>query len=242
MTCRLIFVICSNRLTTMQPEYLIGSINRLVFEWQKRGLAIDSRNHHAYQRANGISEVTWGNDGYVLKDNAFSSLSEYCSLIENQQYSMLLSDGAFFQISYQIHRQEVVSHRLCWYPSPIELPEYFEREEIVEIVLNKMSSGDLDDFKSRSPLRFDYAPSQAAEDHPHTHFHIGHEDCRIPVKSALSLRSFISFIANNFYPDLAVNPKMHDEVANWFCDDNLTQLQKERFHINIIPPNVIANY
>lgn len=217
----------------MTPEQLITSINQLIFDWQKCGLALDSRNHQAYQRANGIIEVTWGNDGFVLKDNTFASLEEYCSLIESRQYSMLLVDGSMIQLSYKLDRRNIVGHRLCWYPSPIELDEDIDYYSIVDYVLDRMSSGEMHLFKSRSPLRFDFAPEQAKEEHPITHLHLGHEDCRIPVKCSLSIKTFMSFIVENFYPEIKQNKALYSTCAHWFSGDLLTEGQRLRHHLNI---------
>ncbi|WP_448125761.1 DUF2290 domain-containing protein [Pseudomonas veronii] len=217
----------------IQSEELITAINQLIFEWQKTGLIIDSRNHQAYQKSNGLVEVTWGNDGYVLKENDFSTLSEYCSLVESRQYSMLLADGSFFQISYGLRRREIVRHRLCWYPSPVKFSEeLMDSGGIIDEVLERMAKGDTSFFQSRSPLRFDYSPDDASEMHPEVHLHIGHEDCRIPVKSALSLRSFMVFVVENFYADISAGSRLHRDALNWFCGDKLTHDQRQRVHIN----------
>lgn len=221
----------------MTSEQLIASINQLIFDWQKYGLVLDSRNHQAYQRANGVIEVTWGNDGYILKDNTFASLEEYCSLIESRQYSMLLTDGSMLQLSYKLDRREITGHRLCWYPSPVELDEKIDIYSIVDYVLERMATGDTRFFRARSPLRFDFAPEQAKEDHPVTHLHLGHEDCRIPVKSSLSLKAFMSFIVENFYPEVKENKSLHSASAHWFSGDLLTDGQRLRHHINIRHPS-----
>lgn len=219
----------------IQPEDLISAINQLIFEWQKSGFIIDSRNHQAYQKSNGLVEVTWGNDGYVLKENDFSTLSEYCSLIENRQYSMLLVDGSFFQISYGLRKREVVRHRLCWYPSPIKFADdLMDSGGIIDAVLDKMAKGDTSFFQSRSPLRFDFSPDDASDLHPEVHLHIGHEDCRIPVKSALSLRAFMMFVVENFYVDISTSSRLHREALNWFCGDKLTHNQRQRIHFNCL--------
>jgi hypothetical protein len=218
----------------MTSDQLIASIHQLIFEWQKCGLILDSRNHQGYQRANGIIEVTWGNDGYVLKDNSFASLDEYCSLIESRQYSMLLSDGSMLQISYKLDRQDIVGHRLCWYPSPIDLDEEAYSYRIIDNILDRMASGDTSSFRARGPLRFDFAPEQAHEEHPETHLHLGHEECRIPVKSSLSIKSFMTFIVENFYPDVLANNSLHSNCADWFTGDSLTEKQRFKHHLNIL--------
>lgn len=220
----------------MTSDQLIGHIHQLIFEWQRCGLVLDSRNHQAYKRANGIVEVTWGNDGYVMKNNDYASLDEYCSLIESKQYSMLLSDGAMIQVSYKFEQKRIVGHRLCWYPSPIEIDENVDGYSLVDYVLEQMASGNTQNFRSRGPLRFDYAPDQAREDHPVSHLHLGHEDCRIPVKSSLSIRAFMMFIVQNFYPAIIQKAALHAEAAHWFCADALTEGQRFRHHLAINHP------
>ncbi|MGR5309560.1 DUF2290 domain-containing protein [Photobacterium damselae] len=180
-----------------------------------------------------MKEVSWGNDGYILKDEEFSSISEYCSLVENRQYSMLLNDGSLFQISYSLDRSKIVKHRLCWYPCPIQVDAAdLDGSDITDIILEKMSKGDIESFRSRSPLRFDYAPKQSKENHPTVHMHMSEESCRIPVKSPLCLKEFVTFIVTNFYDCLVQDTSLYQELRTWDGIDTLTQGQKERLHIN----------
>ena len=222
-----------NRLR-ITPDKLIQNINDLVFEWQKCGLVYDSRNHKGYSKSENVTEITWGNDGFILKDQEFSTISEYCALIENKQYSMLLTDGSFFQISYSLKRNKIVKHRLCWYPSPIKIStEDLQDSDISDLVLDKMGSLDLNEFKNRSPIRFDYAPAQKSEEHAEVHLHINEESCRIPVKSPLCLRKFIYFIINNFYEDIKEFESLYKKANTWDVKDTLTNGQKSGLHLNI---------
>ncbi len=215
--------------------HLVESINRFIFNWQIKGLVHDSRNHTIFRKSGGLKEVTWGNDGYILKDEEFSSISEYCSLVENRQYSMLLSDGSLFQISYTLDRSTIVKHRLCWYPCPIQVDSYdLDSSDITDIILEKMSQGDIESFRSRSPLRFDYAPNQATEEHATVHMHLSEETCRIPVKSPLCLKEFVTFIVLNFYDVLVQDPSLYQELKTWGRIDTLTPGQKSRLHINTL--------
>jgi hypothetical protein len=216
------------------PDKLIQNINDLIFEWQKCGLVYDSRNHKGYVKSKGVTEVTWGNDGFILKDQEFSTISEYCALIENKQYSILLNDGSFFQISYSLKRNKIIKHRLCWYPSPIRIStEDLQNSNISDLILDKMDSLDLNEFKNRSPIRFDYAPDQKSEEHAEVHLHINEESCRIPVKSPLCLRKFICFIINNFYEDIKKLESLYKTANTWSGIDTLTAGQKAELHINI---------
>ncbi|AZL84316.1 DUF2290 domain-containing protein [Aliivibrio salmonicida] len=219
----------------IRDVHLVESINKFIFQWQIKGLVHDSRNHSVFRKAGGLKEITWGNDGYILKDEEFSSISEYCSLVENRQYSMLLCDGSLFQISYTLDRSTIVKHRLCWYPCPIHVDSSdLDGNDITDIILEKMSTGDIESFRARSPLRFDYAPSQATEDHPTVHMHLSEETCRIPVKSPLCLKEFVTFIVRNFYDVLTQDPSLYQNLKTWGRIDTLTQEQKNRLHINTL--------
>ena len=54
-------------------------------------------------------------------------------------------------------------------------------------------------LRVRAPLRFEYDPANAGEDHPASHLHLGRTDCRIPVSCPLSLDTFLRFIFKRFY-------------------------------------------
>lgn len=212
---------------------LVKGVNDLIFEWQKAGLVSDSRIHSAFRRAGGLCEVTWGDDGYVLKDDKFASLNEYINLVDNRQYSMLLSEGDMLQFSFTLNRDEVVKHRLCWYPCPLSLSrEEVENSGLTDAIIERMSSGCFEDFYSKSPLRFDFDPVNSSEDHPEVHLHMVSEDCRIPVKTPLCLKKFLDFIVENFYSNSKELLKLNESATSWGEVDKLTAIQKSKFHIN----------
>lgn len=220
---------------TINVKMIADAINELLFNWARAGLILDSRTHKGYRRSNGEVEITWGDDGFILTDNNFSTLSEYCALLESRQYSMLLQDGSIFQISFTIKRDRIVKHRLCWYPCPVALSaEVSDADEIISIILGLMASGAIDNFLSKTPLRFDFSPDDAAEHHPVTHLHLMHEDCRIPVKSPLCLKQFMTFIVENFYKDIQEFDVLYKAAKSWPGGDTLTAGQRGRFHLNIL--------
>lgn len=218
----------------IRPQVLATAIDDLIFAWQKHELVLDSRKHKIYRKGNGINEVTWGNDGYILKDEKFCSLSEYAALLENRQYSMLLSDGSLFQFSFSFSRELIVKHRLCWYPAPIAIsPQELETSDIQELILNNMKDANLENFLSRSPIRFDYSESDGSDDHPEVHLHVSVESCRIPVRTPLCLNKFLMFVVENFYPELPRDSPLTRQAKTWAGKDTLTASQKAKMHINI---------
>ena len=218
------------------PINLAKGVNDLIFRWQSIGLVSDSRQHKVYQRSAGLNEVTWGNDGYVLKGNSFASLQEYIDLVDSRQYSALMTNGDLFQISFSLKRNEIVKHRLCWYPCPIKLDQEDSDCGVIEAILDRMSSARFDDFLSRSPIRFDYDDNSFSEFHPKSHMHMISENCRIPVKTPLCLRMFSDFIFSNFYSDAADLENLNKDATTWTAIDCLTEGQKYRMHLNIFHP------
>jgi hypothetical protein len=51
----------------------------------------------------------------------FTSLHEYRSIIEKRLYHFLLCDGATFQFRYIIDHDQIIQHRLCYYPCPVRI-------------------------------------------------------------------------------------------------------------------------
>ena len=62
----------------------------------------------------------------------------------------------------------------------------------------------------RSPLRFDFDPSNTSDLHPATHVHMQHADCRISAKRPICFNTFIKFVFKNFYPNCC--PSILDDL------------------------------
>lgn len=209
-------------------------MNDLIYQWQKKGLLSDTRQHSPFKRSNGLLEVTWRNEGYVLKNNNFATFQEYVDLIENRQYSALMANGDFFQISYSIRKDTIVKHRLCWYPCPIEiLSDDLENGGIIDALLDRMSGAKLNQLQSKGPVRFDYDSLEYSEEHPEIHLHMIDENCRIPVKTPLCLRNFFDFIFRNFYSHTPELVTLNSKTKTWNTLDRLTDYQRSIMHLNI---------
>lgn len=218
----------------ISPGKLVSGINDFIFEWKKLGIVSDSRLHSSFKKSGSLIEVSWANDGYVLKDEQFASLSEYINLVENRQYSLLMDRGDMFQISFTLNRDQLVKHRLCWYPCPIRLSrDEIENSNVVDAIVERMNNAEVKDFYSKSPIRFDFDPKGATEKHPVSHLHLISEDCRIPVKTPLCLRKFMDFVTSNFYTDLEEICKLNNSTITWNRIDSLTAGQKKKLHLNI---------
>jgi len=129
----------------------------------------------------------------------FASVVEYRTFVEQGLFSCILMDGALIHISYDFDGDELVRHKLLYYPCPYILPPELLREEPLLDVLEYVSSCGSGDLRLRSPLRFDYDPLNAKEHHAHSHLHLVSEDCRWPVVGPVSIGRFIDYVFRHFY-------------------------------------------
>lgn len=99
---------------------------------------------------------------------------EYQYLIDSQQYSLLLSDGSFFQFFYQYDKSEnLLSARLAFYPRPLSTRDSLEEiivaaddaaeREDDELFNHLYNWTEMMDLKNQTPsntshIRFDYDP------------------------------------------------------------------------------------
>jgi len=65
----------------------------------------------------------------------------------------------------------------------------------------------------RSPIRFDYTPTETAEFHPASHLTVNDPSCRIPARAPLSFDTFIKLIFENFYIEAWQSPSVSRGLA-----------------------------
>src|SRR5579872_5540794 len=189
-------------------------IERLTYEFLAHGLALTNNGVAVYTQKRR-SVITWRSDvgDFAFKSEVFASISEYCNLLANRQYSFVLFDGSLIQISYVLERTDVIKHRLCYYPCPIVI----NNEDLVDFgLLDLIELIDYEEFRIRlrlqSPIRFDLDLDSVAGDHPASHLHLSREDCRVPVCAPLSIGQFIGFVFRHFYPD---QWGRHEFIRKW---------------------------
>jgi hypothetical protein len=209
----------------MTPRDVENDISALVSSLLEAKLAVDSNPVGVHRRGN-LQYVTWPSalDAPPVDPEDFASVKEYRELIRSRFYTCLLIDGSFLQLGYTFHRDELRKHRLCFYPSPIALrADEYEPEMDVGEIVDFYLDDELAAFRSflraddeetgivgnsemrlrmRSPVRFDFDLDNQAVDHPGSHLHISHEECRWPVFGPLSVGHFARFVFRHFYPDL----------------------------------------
>lgn len=220
---------------SISANNIVQSINSLSFELLKAGIIVESREHSIVTLSGSKTRISWGQDGYILVHNGFASLQEYIDLVDNRQYSMLFEDGSFAQISYELKRSNLTKHRLCWYPCPLHLErDEWQERGLTDVILDKIHDADLDVFRSRTPLRFDYDPDAQLPGHPSVHLHLNEEECRIPVKSPISLRRFFDFINTHFLESIISPEILKQNAFSWQLGDKLTADERADLHFSYI--------
>lgn len=147
-----------------------------------------------------------GDISFIGKDKVSVALKNvpyvdlYEELLEAKCYNMKLLDGALVQLMYRFSGEEIISHRLSFFPSPY-LEDY---QSALEIYESDQLYGDVvRESIMPFPIRFDFSVDEnvyAEIYHARSHLTLGEfGHCRIPVSSPLLPVEFVSFIMRHFY-------------------------------------------
>ena len=130
-----------------------------------------------------------------LKSLSYAEIYE--KLNKDKNYNIKTIDGALITLQYRFSKNELLAHRLAFFPSPDldsfqQEPDTYLEDDIFADIINRRVVA--------IPLRFDYDKDSAEPIiHPRSHLTLGqYPDCRIPVSSPLTPYQFISFIVNYF--------------------------------------------
>ena len=181
-------------------ERILHQINILTSDLIKTGLCDDQNFPHIIKLKNHQKKICIGELGTNIFLRNVSYKDIYYEMLRKRAYNFKMLDGAMLLLEYTFQNEEIIHHRLSFFPSP-DLLEYQQNEEIyleddvyLDIINKQVGT---------VPLRFDYEnQEEIAEkiEHPVSHVTIGqYENCRIPVSSAVPPSLFIDFIIRNFY-------------------------------------------
>ena len=130
-----------------------------------------------------------------------ATIEQYLHWLRAGSFSAILLDASLLQISYDVHGERVIGHRLVYVPCPFQADATLLNQG--EPVFDVVSLYDnLADVVLRSPLRFDYDPNAAAPHHPAAHLTVNSPDCRIACVAPMHVHRFIDFVFRHFYPRL----------------------------------------
>ena len=184
----------------LTPKSIKEDIDGLISELIGKGVCDDS-NFSAIRTSGSKADVTFSGSEHVsiaLGDIEYAEI--YRELADKRSYNMRLVDGALLQMMYRVEGDELLQHRLAFYPSPSLLPfqddpdAYMRDELFIEIVQRRIVPFPMRfDFDAREGVYIDVA-------HPKSHLTLGDvKGCRIPVSAPLTPRWFVEFILRNFY-------------------------------------------
>ncbi len=167
----------------------------------------DCRLLYSYQNpirsdANDLEMVTWPNHQRGAVHNfpdSFGMHDQYRCILEQNSYLAILWDGSLIRASYAFRRNRLVGHSLWYWPYPLDVPREDIEQETPLDALDLYEASWRERARYRTPMRFDYAPDAAGEDHPASHLHFQVDDCRLAVERPVSFGSFVRFIFRNFY-------------------------------------------
>lgn len=168
----------------------------------------------------------------VLKETPYEELYEEFDL--SGSYNMKMLDGALIQLTYLFLRNNIIMHRLAFWPSPnLEKfqnnPEIYLQDEIYGDIVKR----NIVPF----PLRFDFdirdgVPCSLA--HPSSHLTLGeYTNCRIPVSGAIGPGIFVNFLLRNFYNTAYRKYDRHLDVGNLRFARSITNEELKILHIGI---------
>ena len=115
--------------------------------------------------------LTWNNhvSGRHNAGKSFTTLNQYISIYETGAYHCILFDGSIIRAYFKFHKNILLQESLLYWPAPIIISE----EEVDELGIREAVNMYFSDEDSRnkkaimrSPLRFDFDPSNTSELHP----------------------------------------------------------------------------
>ena len=138
----------------MTPEKTIDQLNALISSLIEFSLCNKQNFPSVNSRADGITEISFKKAGKIsvaLKNQPYRDI--FYELDKHEAYSAQMLDGAIIQLLYRFKDDELISHRLAFFPSPDledfqNEPELYEDDEIYADVLMK----NIVPF----PVRFDF--------------------------------------------------------------------------------------
>ena len=170
----------------MDPKNILKQIRQLTVDVIEAGIC-DAQNFPSLtQSPRGISEIGISSvdNSIFLKNIPYNEM--YSELLKRKYYNFKMIDGALISLLYRFQNNDIIAHRLSFFPAPnLEVfqnePELYLEDEIYLEFLDK---------------RIVTVPVE----HPKSHLTLGqYENCRIPVSSAVSPYQFMEFILRNFY-------------------------------------------
>lgn len=215
------------------PRDVFSQIQTLTSDLISISLCVNQKFPAIVESPEGFVDVTVSNLANLsvsLKNIPYHEI--YKELASGGLYNLKMVDGALIQMMYRFKKDELVSHRLAFFPSP-DLSEYqnnsdiYEEDEIyAEVVAKNIVS---------TPIRFDFDPKRFEEiHHPRSHLTLGqYVNCRIPVGAPLTPFVFLDFILRSFYN--TAHRKFCSTLTNFGERFPLSIVKNEQMVLHVMP-------
>lgn len=223
--------------TTLQQAFRqMRQIERvLTEEW----LAV--RSNQPIIRGSDLVWADFSDISFVLKNQPYTDLHKEC--LRLKAYSFLMLDMGLVQMMYRFDArgEEILEHRLAFFPEPWDFPPYeddpnfFEsvdyEEHFSESMANKFP------YPHMLPIRFDFSNSAPCIEHYHSAAHCTlwmQKNVRIPLAGPLWPAEFIKLVLRNFYRNKS--EKIEDKLNAWsdiLSSKTITDQESKEVHFSI---------
>lgn len=216
----------------MTPSALCKRVSDFGFALLEHGFAIDAKAH-VLEGPRSSARLTWSDASGVIVSSE-PSVHEYLDILKTQNYSALMCDGGIVQVQYMFRYNDVVKHRIVYWPCPFNVQGLVDELDapIVEIIDQLFLPYMAEKSILRGYIRFDYAPAAAAPGHPASHLTLIRGDCRIPVRAPVNYENFMTFLLENFYPDAWAVGALRDRLTLRASIDCISEPDKAKAHLN----------
>tara|TARA_B110001469_G_scaffold123524_1_gene135705 strand:+ start:9731 stop:10411 length:681 start_codon:yes stop_codon:yes gene_type:complete len=132
------------------------------------------------------------------------SIKSYLELITQNKYSAVFLDGSVMCIQCTFSNETLTKHRYTYIPYPFDPSTLSGRPDDIPLadwISELVAPEATEHFRSSGTLRFDYSDKPIIDPespHPFSHMTFGSNDCRVPVRSPLSIVDFLNIVFDNF--------------------------------------------
>jgi hypothetical protein len=219
----------------MNPATATDTLNRFLYEGYADGLFRHVNTHLVVEGRDRTMSVGPAMEVGMIATHGLT-YREFIRLVSEERYSAILSDYALLTLEWEMKRGVITRHRYMYIPCPIkpeilaekpleiEIADYFEQLDQASLVSN---------FLSHGYVRFDYTTDLVSSDihHPLAHMTVISSDCRLALRSPISVSEFLTFVFDNFYPQhspkwIDFQPHLKTE-----CDDTIRPGEMSRMHL-----------
>lgn len=217
----------------MTPVAIETQVRTFVNAMLENGLALAS-NPVVSSTAEDMTIVSWSRAPSISSTfGRFASLAEYTTFLDHRDFNLVLLDGALLQIAYTFKGRDLVGHRLCHYPCPIDISDLEADDGSITEWMEALDATELRErLRLRTPLRLDFDLRAEKKDHPASHFTISEETCRIPVAAPISLGHFVKLVFSQFYPAAWMAYDFLRKVSHHQWDDTLRETETNEMYLS----------